>query len=86
MTATPGMTREDALAEAERRWGAGARAVDVGSRWSPETMRKHPHRDEVKRPCFLVGSINRNMGWGETYEAAFEDATRRESGREKGER
>ena len=103
MSATPGMTREEALKEARRRWGCHGSALIEGewlkdkryhddslSTYEIHGMTEGAHvvccghydyrgRDESAR-------CDQHWGQGETWEAALADATRRESGREKGER
>lgn len=72
------MTREDALKESRRRWGERAEA------WKGSVTAALLNRE------FRVGVQFQDTlecrGDGASWEAAFEDATRRESGREKGER
>ena len=71
------MTREEALAEARRRWGGNAVATDVLAMFAS----KQGYEVGV-----MIGNEKKELKWTDTYgrgdswEAAFEDATRRESG------
>lgn len=69
------MTNHDALAEARRRWGREA--------WAHEWYRPAPTDGEGDIRCFEVGydgpgDIWITVGVGETWDAAFANADRRE--------
>ena len=66
------MTREDALREAQRRWGNKAEVC----RYNGSPKYEVPTRYAVYR-CSILESALAQMGIGYSWEAAFADAERR---------
>lgn len=65
------MTKREALAEARRRWGRSAYTVST----NPVLAQRFG-----VRASYHVGFVGMERGTGNTWEAAFADADRREKG------